>query len=247
MFQILIIILSILLSSFSYALLRVGTTGDYPPFSSYDSEERGFQGSDINLAKEFAKSFNEDVRFIQTSWKNTQNDLKNNNFDIFVGGMTINPERKKDFVFSTPLISFHKAAMTQCKNLDKYKSFDDIDNPKTLVIENRGGTNEKIALTKLKKAKLLIVSDNQAAIKSLTEGIDDNIYPDIMFTDTLEIHYQHSINPKLCKILVNFDKKISYKAFMFNKNEKGKVLANKFDKWLDNNPEILKSYQYSAV
>lgn len=136
--------------------------------------------------------------------------------------------------------------MTQCNNLNKYKFFDDIDNPKTLVIENRGGTNEKIALAKLKKAKLLIINDNQLAIKSLTEGID-GIYPNIMFTDTLEIHYQHSINPKLCKILVDFDKKISYKAFMFNKNEKGKILANKFDRWLDNNPEILKSYQYSAV
>ena len=40
--------------------------------------------------------------------------------------MTITPERQKEFVFSSPLISFSKAAMTACKKLNKYIS--DIDN-----------------------------------------------------------------------------------------------------------------------
>ena len=235
MSKILIILFSILLSNFSYALLRVGTTGDYAPFSEYNQETKTFEGKDIDLIKGFAKDSNEDIHFIQTSWKNAQNDLKNNKFDMFVGGMTINPERKKDFIFSTPLISFHKAAMTQCKNLDRYKSFDDIDSPKTLVIENRGGTNEKIALAKLKNAKLLIINDNKQAIKSLTNGVDD-IYPDIMFTDTVEISYQHSINPKLCEIPVDFDNNTSYKAFMFNNDKDGETLKTRFNDWHKDEP-----------
>ena len=237
-----IILLSILLSNFSYALIKVGTTGDYAPFSTYNENDNSYSGKDIQLIKEFTKYKNEEVKFIKTSWKTSSNDLKNNKFDVFVGGITITSERKKHFVFSKPQDSFHKAAMTQCKNLNKYKSFNDIDTPKTLIIENRGGTNESIALAKLKNAKLLIINDNQQAINSLTSDID-GIHPDIMFTDTIEIAYQHSINPKLCQIPVDFDKKISYMGFMLNKDKNGKKLRNNFDKWLKNNPIALKKYK----
>ena len=232
MFRIIIILISVFLSNFSYAVLKVGTTGDYAPFSEYNSETKTFEGKDIDLITGFAKAHSEKVEFIKTSWKDVANDLKNEKFDVFVGGMTITPERNKNFIFSTPQESFHKAAMTQCKNLNKYKSFEDIDNPKTLVVENRGGTNENIALAKLKNAKLLIINDNKQAIKSLTNGIS-GIYPDIMFTDTTEITYQHSINPKLCQIIVvDFDRNISYKAFMFNKTFQGKQLADQYNEWL---------------
>lgn len=137
--------------------------------------------------------------------------------------MTITPERQKEFVFSNPLISFNKAAMTACKKLNKYKTFNDIDNPKTLVIENRGGTNQVFALQKLKNAKVLIISDNNQAINSIIKGID-NIHPDIMFTDTLEIAYQHSKNHKICQIPVKVDDNQYYKAFMFNNTSQGKKL-----------------------
>lgn len=242
MYRVLIVSLSILLSNFSYALLKVGTTGDYAPFSIYNQKDDSYSGKDIQLIKQFAKSNNENIKFVKTSWKVSSGDLKSNKFDVFVGGMSINSTRKKEFLFSTPLISFNKAGMTQCKNLSKYKSFDDIDNPQSLVIENRGGTNEGIALAKLTQAKLLIINNNKQAINSLIEGVD-GIHPDIMFTDSVEIDYQHSINPKLCQIPIDFDNNISYKAFMFNKNHKGKALTNKFNTWLKNNPKVLKNYQ----
>jgi len=228
--------------SFGYSTLIVGTTGDYAPFSSYNKQTKRFEGKDIDLIKEFAKASDEHIAFIKTTWKTASNDLKNHKFDVFVGGMTITPERKKDFIFSAQQSSFHKAAMTQCKSLSKYKSFEDIDNPQILVIENRGGTNESIALEKLKNAKLLITNDNQQAIKSLTNGID-NIHPDIMFTDTAEIAYQHSINPKLCEIPVNFDKNISYKAFMFNNGKSGNELKDAFNAWYKTKLTLSDQYQ----
>ncbi|MGQ4002131.1 transporter substrate-binding domain-containing protein [Francisellaceae bacterium CB300] len=116
-------------------MLKVGTTGDYASFSIYNQKNDSYSGKDIQLIKEFAKSNNEDIKFVKTSWKTSSDDLKNNKFDVFVGGITITPERKKNFSFSKPLAPFHKAAMAQCKNLSKYKSFDDIDSPETLVIE----------------------------------------------------------------------------------------------------------------
>ncbi|MDE4942806.1 cyclohexadienyl dehydratase, partial [Francisella tularensis subsp. holarctica] len=80
--------------------------------------------------------------------------------------------------------------------LNKYKTFNEIDNPKTLVIEKRGGTNKVFALHKLKKDKVLKISDNNQAKNSIIKGID-NIHPEIMFTETLEIAYQHSNNQNI--------------------------------------------------
>ncbi|MFT5950279.1 MAG: cyclohexadienyl dehydratase [Francisella sp.] len=190
---------------------------------------------DIRLIKEFAKSKNEKLKFIKSSWKTSSDDLKKNKFDVFVGGMSINPKRQKEFLFSAHLVAFNKATMTQCKSLSKYKSFNDIDSPETLVIENRGGTNESIALAKLKNAKLLIINDNKQAIKFLTDGFD-GIQPNIMFTDTVEIAYQHSINSNLCQIPIQVDNTKSYKTFMFNKDKNGKKLRDNFDTWYKNKP-----------
>ncbi|MED7819192.1 MULTISPECIES: transporter substrate-binding domain-containing protein [unclassified Francisella] len=235
------IIVSLFFFTFSYCDIVVGTTGDYLPFSNYDKTTNTFNGKDIQLIKEFAKTQKENVKFVKTSWKTASDDLKANKFQVFVGGMTITPQRQKDFVFSTPLATSRKAAMTDCKNLSKYKNFEDIDNSKTLVIENRGGTNESFALQILKNANLLIINDNKLAIKSITNGLG-NIHPNIMITDSVEIAYQHSINPQVCQIPVQIDKSSSYKAFMFNKTPQDKKLANQFNQWLKNNPDILKKY-----
>ncbi|BCD91663.1 hypothetical protein fh0823_18020 [Francisella halioticida] len=158
--------------------------------------------------------------------------------------MTITAQRQKDFVFSTPLATSRKAAMTDCKNLNRYRNFEDIDNSKTLVIENRGGTNEKFALQKLKNANLLIINDNKLAVKSITNGLG-NIHPNIMITDSVEIAYQHSINPQVCQIPVQIDSNSSFKAFMFNKTANGKKLVNQFNQWLKNNPKLFKAYTNS--
>ncbi|MBK2232886.1 transporter substrate-binding domain-containing protein [Francisella tularensis] len=235
--------IAVMISS-AYADITVGTTGDYAPFSVYNPKDNKYSGKDIKLIEAFAKNKKEQVKFVKTSWATAENDLKSNKFDVFVGGMTITPERQKEFVFSNPLISFNKAAMTACKKLNKYKTFNDIDNPKTLVIENRGGTNQVFALQKLKNDKVLIISDNNQAINSIIKGID-NIHPDIMFTDTLEIAYQHSKNHKICQVPVKVDDNQYYKAFMFNNTSQGKKIAQEFDNWLNNNPTILKKYTKS--
>lgn len=232
----------ILIFQSGYSTLVVGTTGDYPPFSEYDKSSNSYFGKDIFLIKKFANANNEDIKFVKTTWKAAEEDLKNKKYEVFVGGTSINIERKKDFLFSTPLIAFQKAAMTQCKNSNKYKSFADIDNPQTLIIENRGGTNEELALKIIKNANLLIVENNTLAMKYLKEGFK-NMAPDIMITDSTEIDYQHSINPELCKIPVEIDSTKSYKAFMFNKDKQGEELRDKFNKWLKDNPSALKEYR----
>ncbi|MDE5030074.1 cyclohexadienyl dehydratase, partial [Francisella tularensis subsp. holarctica] len=80
------------------------------------------------------------------------------------------------------------------------------------------------SLHKLKNSKVIIISYNNQSINYIIKGID-NINPDIMFTDTLEIAYQHSKNHKICQVPVKVDDNQYYKAFMFNNTSQGKKIA----------------------
>jgi len=49
-------------------LLRVGTTGDYRPFSFQNDATKSFEGVDIDMARALAKALGVEVEFVQTSW-----------------------------------------------------------------------------------------------------------------------------------------------------------------------------------
>src|SRR5262249_43449598 len=67
--------------------LRVGTTGDYPPFSVWTGAEPS--GTDITMARAFAKAQGRDVVFVRTSWNNLLDDLRADWFSLAISGITV--------------------------------------------------------------------------------------------------------------------------------------------------------------
>ncbi|HVY79439.1 MAG TPA: gamma subclass chorismate mutase AroQ, partial [Steroidobacteraceae bacterium] len=67
-------------------VLRVGTTGDYAPFSV---EQQGvLSGADIDLAESLAKRLGATPLFVRTTWKTMLDDLQADEFDLAVGGVS---------------------------------------------------------------------------------------------------------------------------------------------------------------
>ncbi|MFA0521007.1 transporter substrate-binding domain-containing protein, partial [Vibrio sp. 10N.222.55.E8] len=54
-------------------VLRVGTTGDYKPFSYFDGKT--YSGYDIDVAKYFAEQLGVELKIVPTQWKNLLTDL----------------------------------------------------------------------------------------------------------------------------------------------------------------------------
>lgn len=71
--------------------LRVGTPGDYRPFAM--KEDSGYAGHDIDVVKAMAEVYGWKVEFVPTTWKQMAADLKDNRFDVAVGGITRSPAR----------------------------------------------------------------------------------------------------------------------------------------------------------
>ncbi|WP_052496267.1 transporter substrate-binding domain-containing protein [Pedobacter lusitanus] len=207
--------------------LRVGSTGDYPPLTSFDTLTGQFQGEDIDLALRLGKHLGKRIIFVKTTWKELSADLLAKKFDIAIGGISVNATREKLFNFSVPLIMDRKVAVFRLTDRAKFRDFKTIDQPGIRVLENIGGTNEVFAKKHIQRATLNVIPDNQLVFKTLLNG-----GADIMFTDETEAKYQQKKHPELYWIRLDEHISPSYaKAIMYNKTDT--VLQLKVNKWLN--------------
>src|ERR1700756_3428817 len=61
--------------------LRVGLTGDYAPFSLFDSLTGKFEGFDVDMAEALGKAIGVKVEFVKTAWPQLARDFEADNFD----------------------------------------------------------------------------------------------------------------------------------------------------------------------
>jgi len=172
--------------------LRVGTTGDYRPFT-YRNPDGAYSGIDIWLAQDLASKLEVKLELVQTSWKSLTSDLLQGNFDIAMGGISITDERQNIGFLTKEYLGTGKAPISRCKDRNKYRSLEAIDRPQVRVIVNPGGTNEKFVNANLRHALILVFPDNNTIFDQISEG-----QADVMITDSSEIDLITRINKKLC-------------------------------------------------
>lgn len=209
-------------------IINVGSCFDYPPLT-YINNTGKYSGSDIQIIEDFAKDNNITIHFVKTSWPKLEDDLKSEKFDIAVGGISNSLNRQKLFLLSEPITNTQKVPLIRCEDINRFRTLDSIDQPSTRVIENEGGTNQKFAISILKVAPITIVKNNKMPFDYLI-----NKQADVMFTDSIEAIYKHSIEPKLCVAKIDKDFPVSYKVFLFTNNDLGTKLHQQFNSWWKN-------------
>lgn len=175
-------------------VLRVGVTGDYPPFSLEAKES--LQGADIVLMQSLADSLQVKAVFVRTSWPTLIDDMQRRRFDIAAGGISVTPQREAVGVFSVPYYTGGKTAIARCRDAHRYRSLSTIDRPKTRVIVNPGGTNEQFVRRHLKRAPIRVFLDNRAIFEEIRAG-----RADVMITDDIEVELQTREHSDLCRTL----------------------------------------------
>jgi cyclohexadienyl dehydratase len=202
-------------------LLRVGTTGDYAPFSA---EHRGvLSGADIALVRRFARAHGLALRFVRTTWATLLADHEQGAFDLAAGGISITPERGSVAAFSVPYHHGGKTAIGRCQDRAQLDSLALIDRPAVRVIVNPGGTNEAFARSQLRAAALHVFPYNRLIFYEIIHN-----RADVMITDDVEVAVQTLHHRELCR-MTNELFSTSDKAWLLPPDAEFKQLV---DQWL---------------
>ncbi|PGH52841.1 arogenate dehydratase [Azospirillum palustre] len=220
----------------SAGTLRVGTTGDYKPFTYLNPQTQKFEGMDIDLAEAMGKALGVKVEFVKTSWSNLLPDLLADKYDIAVGGVSVTLERQKKALFTDPLMRDGKTPITRCENKDRFQTVADIDKPGVRLIVNPGGTNEKFARANIRTAQIEVHPDNVTIFDQIVAG-----KADLMITDAVETRLQQKLHPELCAVHPDQPFDFSEKAFLLPRDI---VLKLWVDQWLH---QTVATGQYQAV
>jgi cyclohexadienyl dehydratase len=163
--------------------LRIGTSGDYPPFSTAVGEEVvEFNGFDIELARAYASARGLAIEFVQFRWPELTAALTANRFDIAMSGVTIHPERSAIGRFSVAVAETGAVVLGRPK--DRFSELSDFDRQPVTIGVNAGGHLERVARARFPSATLLAIANNAAVRAALMEG-----KLDAAVTDSLEVEH----------------------------------------------------------
>jgi cyclohexadienyl dehydratase len=160
--------------------LRVGTSGDYPPFSAGDPATfDGVDGFDVVVARAYAEERGLALRFVPFRWPALLADLAADRFDLAASGVTVRPERSLAGRFSVPLAE--SAALVLAHGHLPVDNLDELDQRRFRIGVNAGGHLERVARARFRRATLVSIPENQGVLRSLQE-----LDVDAVVTDTLE-------------------------------------------------------------
>ncbi|MBV7299698.1 ribosomal protein L7/L12 [Enterovibrio sp. NIFS-20-8] len=171
-------------------VIRVGTTGDYKPFSFYDGQT--YSGFDIDVAQYLGDQLGVKVEFVPTTWKGLLDGLKEDKYDIAMGGITRRMQRQLNAEQTQGYMVFGKCFLVAQGNAEKYDSLEKVNKPSVRVGVNIGGTNEKFAMSELPNATFTKFENNLDVPKAVAAGDVD-----VMVTETPEGLFYEVTNDKL--------------------------------------------------
>jgi cyclohexadienyl dehydratase len=195
--------------------LRIGTTGDYAPFTAIDEDGERI-GIDIDLARILARSLEVEPVFVDTSWPTLMDDLQAGQFDIAMSGISRTTDRARIADFGDAYHVGGKTPIVRCTDRDALDRLERIDRPDVRVIVNPGGTNERFARATLTRAPLRVFDDNTAIFDEIAEG-----RADLMFTDAIEVRLRTARDPRLCAAMPGRTLTYQEKGFLLPRDDDG--------------------------
>jgi cyclohexadienyl dehydratase len=150
-------------------VLRVGTSGDYAPFSlKPDPNRSDLAGFDIALARAYAEARGLEVQFVSFRWPNLNRSLLADRFDLAMSGVTVRPERSAIGRFTVAVVETGAVVVARPKDL--YQKLEELNHPLVRIGVNAGGHLEHVAHAHFPAATLVTIPDNALVLAALMDG-----------------------------------------------------------------------------
>ena len=164
--------------------LRVCIWPDYYGISYRNPKTQQLSGIDIDMAHELGKDLGAVVTFIDSSHANIFDDIGKNRCDVAMFAVGITPERMARLRFTQPYLQSDIFAITTRGNR-RIQSWQDIDQPGTVVAVMKGTLHEPVMRRRLKAAQLLTLDTPFAREQEVRSGRADVFMTDFPYSQRL--------------------------------------------------------------
>lgn len=170
-------------------VLRVGTSGDYAPFSQWSTTAPEPEGFSVAVARAFARATGRRIEWIRFEWPTLARDLEAGRFDLALSGITTRADRSQAGRFSLPLATSGAVALVAADST--LARVADLDHASIRIAVNRGGHLERVARETFARARIDAVEPNERVPERLARGRADAVV-----TDAIEApHWQAKLPP----------------------------------------------------
>jgi polar amino acid transport system substrate-binding protein len=138
--------------------IRIGTTGDQPPFSM-KSKTGELMGYEIDLAKALATTLGVKPKLVEMPFSELMDALKSGKIDAIMSGMTITPERNLSALFAGPYIVSGKSILTKSSKVAAFNADTSAGGKKYKIVCLKGSTSEEFVKTIMSKHQLIAVNN----------------------------------------------------------------------------------------
>lgn len=203
----------------SEGVLRMGTSGDYPPYEFYAEidGERQLVGLDVFIAEEIAEGLGAELEIEDMSFDGLLPALEAGQIDMILAAMSATPEREKSVAFSIPYFEESQAVLVD-ENLASEIS--DISDLEGMSIGVQSGSLQENLVNQIPNPDVVTLTNINDLVLALNTGRIDAI---LISMATGDLHAETSDN--LVTVPLEFEEGNSGNAVAMNHGEEELVQA----------------------
>ena len=157
--------------------LRVGTTGNQPPFSM-KAKNGELIGYEVDLAKALAKNMGVKLKLVEMPFSDLIGALKTGKVDAVMSGMTMTPERNLEVLFAGPYILSGKAILTKSKLIEEISAATATTEKKYRIVTLKGSTSVEFVKNHMPKHELILVDNYNDGVTMVINDKADALVAD---------------------------------------------------------------------
>lgn len=208
--------------------LVVGMDLSYPPFETIDVSGKP-TGVSVELANALGEYLGKPVRIENIPFTGLIPSLKTGKIDCLISSMTDTPERRKSIAFSEPYLNIGLSLLVAKSS--PVQSLADLDQEGRTLAVRQGTTGEVWARGNIKKAKILALEKESAAVLEVVQG-----KADAFLYDQMSVWKNANEQPETTRAILSALQKESWAVGLRPENE---TLRNQIN-------EFLKSFRASG-
>ncbi len=174
--------------------LRVGMELSYPPFEMTDPQGKP-TGVSVRLAEALGRHLGREIVIENIAFDGLVTALKTRKIDCIISSLTATPERARSIAFSEPYLRTGLALLVAAAS--PLQSAADLDAPGRIVAVKKGTTGHQYAATSLKKARVLVLDKEAAAVLEVAQG-----KADAFIYDSLSVYQNHRRHPDTTRAML---------------------------------------------